>query len=381
MTYAEPQAVVNDLIKYLEIHYPSHRTFHLTYRDATECVKYWAARNFAIPTPAAILEKSSPDLCFHRLNFDFSDPQHETPTFDEFLSRCDHPDAIMAWVGSLFDLQSDRQQYLWIYGAGGDTKSRFANAIFQLLRSTATSTVVPKNGGERFWTSTVVDKRFVLFPDCNNYGFPNSGLFKSLSGGDLVAVEPKGKNAYSVMPICKMMFLSNDKPSISGTAANLRRVIYSEVRPFTGEIVPEHVINKKFADESPSFVIKCLAKYRELGADHGSIKFASEKLTDLVALNEDKFSNFVEKWIRKSEGAGARIRASRLSELAKLADFNQFEYRELLTYLHRTFPEMESQKSNGIRYWKGIRETTSAEYASNFSSDRQISSRLNLVTD
>lgn len=357
-----PQAVIDSLLQYIEHQHRENKLYSFTHRDATECVKYWVSRSEAEPMPKAIGENNDPDPCFHRLNFNYSDDPKPTPTFDEFLSRCTNPEVIMAFVGSIFIADSDRHQYLWVNGQGGDGKSRFANAIFNVLANTATSSSPPKNGEARFWTSTVYNKRFVLFPDCNNYGFPNMGIFKAMTGGDTVLIDPKGLPAYSAKPICKFMFLSNDKPAISRSPANSRRLLYSEVKAHAAETeMSDCEMDSLLAAETPSFIIKCIAKYKAMAPNNGVLKFESEVLENLMEINEERYTFFCAKWIRPADSQGATLAATRLKEMADQDKFNQQEYRDLLSYINRTFKAVPGRDMTK-RFWKGIRETTDAEY-------------------
>lgn len=119
----------------------------------------------------------------------------------------------------------------------------------------------PPSKDDKFWTSGLLGKRLVVFGDCNNYGFPISGLFKSLTGGDLIRVEEKGRPSTTVELGCKFLFLSNDTPLLSSQKSDMRRAIFCKMQP----IPKEKDIGPNYEDylwyEAPHILEKCLDIY------------------------------------------------------------------------------------------------------------------------
>lgn len=149
--------------------------FMLTFDDAKNAAKVWMHTVESIPEPAAVAELSDERLAFHRLPFDVPRETFDTPPlFEEFLSRCTNRLALAAFIGSLFEPDADRQQYVWIHGAGDNGKGSLAYVLKNVLgRSFHSETVPdPKRGPNSFWTSAFVGKRLVLFPECSNPQFP-----------------------------------------------------------------------------------------------------------------------------------------------------------------------------------------------------------------
>ena len=150
---------------------------------------------------------------------------------------------------------------------------------------------------DKFWTSGLLNKRLIVFPDCNNYNFPTSGLFKQITGDDPIRIEFKKENSYSDYLNCKIMFLSNHRPNITGQMSDMRRAIYSEISPIIGEELPPSVYQTQLWNECPSFFYKCVKLYHEMCPEHGSIKLDSpEVLENLVSLNEESYQALVDEF-------------------------------------------------------------------------------------
>jgi hypothetical protein len=147
----------------------------------------------------------------------------------------------------------------------------------------------------RFWTSSFIGKRLAIFGDCNNYKFPTTGLFKSLTGGDGIRIERKNGPVISVDLETKFMFLSNEKPDISGATADRRRAIFCTFEP-----IREHFGRSYEQDlwmEAPIFVKTCIDHYFNQIDHNGSIPTDESAIQDLIEDNENDYETFVEQYL------------------------------------------------------------------------------------
>lgn len=351
VAYVDDDALVHELIKYIGEYLSGSGIFALTVNHVREAVEYWIAETTPIPMPAMIAERDFDGLCFLRLPFNYLDPgEAETPTFDEFLGRCQYPDAIRAFVGSCFIEDSNRQQYLWLYGAGGDGKGSFVNAIAPIFKEFFKSTVAPKNGAVRFWTHTITQARVVCFPDNNSYGFINDGLFKACTGDDVVPCEIKGGKVYDAKLKCKFIFLSNEKPDIDGSRASLRRAIYSEVKE------PEGCVTELSGDyaesmnrEAVGFVRKCIKYYLKSHDRKGVIAIDVEALGDLVSFNEEYFE-YVFNTYFETNVMSNQVPAHEVTKRLIAASLDRFQRREFFSYMERTKKVYRKRLAAGAFY-------------------------------
>lgn len=215
-----------DAVNHLLSNYQEH---NLTYRDAKGIVDLFIARLEPIINVAMTDFKDGNNWTFHR--FDFERPNYMgcPHTFGKFLANSNNADAMAAFIGSILVENSNKHQYLWLYGQGKNGKSSLMRFMCKLLGSvtcTAQPEYILKN---TFGTSMLMGKRLCMFPDTNNHKFVMSGLFKSLTGGDQVKIERKGEQAFNDELPTKFMISSNDMPTITAQDCDLRRIIFCEL--------------------------------------------------------------------------------------------------------------------------------------------------------
>lgn len=260
----------------------------ISYTEALGVFKLWKAltKSIDVESIEPIAQKDEDVLCWHRLPFNFAKEKEETPFFDEMFSRITNAPAIKAFIGSLFFKESDRQQYVWIYGRGSNGKSALARFLHDVFGPTYSSQQPPAFG-DRFWLSGILGARLVVFPDCNDGAFPTTGLFKSITGSDSQRIEEKGKPTYTAKLNCKIMFFSNETPSLSGINADRRRAIYSEISPITSAPMATNRYQSILWNEAPGFIYDCIETYRELSPNHDTLPTDTSNLDDIVTEHEE----------------------------------------------------------------------------------------------
>lgn len=315
----------------------------LSVAAAREVCRKWKAMKDPIPPEeiAPVREKSEPGKCWHRLPFDLE--AGETPTFDEIMRRTSNATALMAFVGSLLVPGADRQQYIWIWGEGRNGKGSLAKFLKRLM-GPAYRSEVPPSKGDRFWTSGILGSRLVVFADCNEFNFPTTGLFKTLTGGDAIRIERKGKDVSTVDIDSKFLFLSNEKPNLSSGEADMRRAIYCEMAglPEGTEIIASAEYDARLWREGSAFLQKCMLAYAELASGNGPIKADAEATRALADAAEEHFAEMTDKFFdvdpdgHKTERAVARVGLQRLIQETYNIK-NSREHGRFMQYLERKF--------------------------------------------
>lgn len=243
-----------------------------SWRDATACRDMWLALTEPlIENPRSLAEKSESGLTFKRLPFDAPPNANVAPKhFEELLSRFSKPRAVCAFVGSLFYPEADRQQYLFLYGTGGDGKGTFMRFLQSIFGDAAQALSPPGRDGDKFWNFSLLGKRLGLFFDTDASDWFRKAHFKSLTGGDPQWFEEKGRMGFTAMPTVKFIVSSNFKPQVSGSPADMRRLIYVECKP-----VPGDQRRRGFEDvllgEAQEIMSACKAIYLEECPSHGPI--------------------------------------------------------------------------------------------------------------
>lgn len=282
--------VVGSVASYIES-CPNMAQEDLWISDFPSMVKYWGWTTRALEHKIhPVLQKTQGGFTYHRLPFDFEAPGAQgCPVWDELLVRMDNAQAFMAWVGSLFDADSNREQYVWLYGSGRNGKGSIGRFLAKILYNTTVYEEVPERGNQ-FWTSGLMGKRLVIFGDCNHYAFPMSGRFKSLTGLDGIRIERKGEPSFTASLDCKFLFFSNEKPQLESKEADLRRAIFCKIKA----VDPTKDFGKDYEQrlwaEAPSFLWACWQEYLQSTREKtGTIPCDKSEIQEIAAIGEDHY--------------------------------------------------------------------------------------------
>jgi len=304
---------------------------------------------------------SDPGPCWHRLDFDLiEDPEPRETALCEFLARCSDGMAVTQFIGSLF-VESSRDQYLWLYGDGGEGKSTFVRFLARLLGPGYRGRTVPQPT-DRFWTASIVGARLVAFNDCNNYGFPATGLFKSLTGDDAVQVEEKGQPIRNVQMEAKFIFTSNEKPSLSSERADMRRAIYVEIEKLPVDKL-DFSIDQKLWDDRQQIISAAVCNFNKRCVTAKNICYDNSALMNLVYENEEHFAAFLDKFFVITDSSDF-VTASRFSELLDRSICSKHEQKQFRAWLkrrHKISSKVARTDNKVVRIYSGIRELTAVE--------------------
>lgn len=324
------------------------RPVYLGSVSAGDCDKtrnLWFAMAPAIKRPFPLVTwASDPRPAHHKVAFDPEPVAELPPLFHDLMERTTNARALMAFIGSIFEEQSFRQQYVWIYGGGRNGKGALIRCLGDLLGSVYASEEAP-TGESKHWTWGLLGKRLVVFADCNNASFVTSGRFKSLTGEDKIRVEIKKGAILSLDIPAKYMFTSNARPRVSSTTADMRRIIYSYIAPVSLENEVEDY-EEKLAEEFPDFVSACWFAYLEMTAGNPKRKLEvsnDDEVMDLARDSEHEYESFVDGYLNvisypDSTPFNERkyVRPERMKELMSLSGFKSTYEREgVRKYLER----------------------------------------------
>lgn len=307
--------------------------YFLTATEAEKHVDNWICYTDPLSEEPRSVAFSDEDVfAYHKL--DFYPKNMDTPVFDEFIGRCTNGEAVMAYVWSIFENESDRQQYLWMYGDGLNGKSSLAEVLSRCLGNAYMSKSAINSYNNKNFTSTLVSKRLAVFSDCNSTGFVRSEQFKELTGGDKIEVEFKYEAAYSAILDTKFIFFSNFLPQLSSKKADVRRIILSEVSAITGSPDPTYV--EKLWGEIEGILFKCREAYRKIVVDHGFIPCDTTSIENIASdteiAYESIFSTYFEERDRGIYLTGVQvydiIRGALRSHGVKLSNFKDWLIRK-----------------------------------------------------
>lgn len=326
--------------------------------EADKCFRLWAstAQEFT-KTILPVAELSQDVYTYRRLPFDFdmtasaTDYEDNCAYFFEMMGRTSNSDALMAWIGSLFDPNSSRQQYVWIHGHGLNGKGSLSRVLMRIFGSAASAEEVPAKDN-RFWTRGLLGKRLVVFPDCNNYGFPSTGLFKTITGGDPIRVEEKNGPTYSIIPTAKILFLSNNKPSISTSSADLRRAIFCHMKPLVFDCTNDY--EERLWEEVPMFIGQCIMAYKRLTLKGGMLKSDTTEIEAVASFNEESYDVIANKYLEFGEFEDKDcVNGLQMQQIFKAEGLrDKFEQKHFYDYVERLYGTKRTYFRDGEkRFW------------------------------
>jgi len=295
VAYCHENAVVAALLSWSKKLPADFTNYKFTFNKARQCVDYWLHSSPVVDldTIYPVLQKSSPGLTFHRLDFDMK--EEPTPLFDDILSRVEtNKAALRAFIGMIFDKTAPRQYYLWLHGKGGDGKGTLSRMLRRFLGDAYVVLSDDKNQHNQFFTSRLLGKRLGVFPDCDNRDIVKSGMFMSITGGDPVFIERKGKDGFTAEIETLCMFLSNKLPNISGAHSDLRRAVICQMTPRQDK-EQDPTYEARLWEERAGIMHKCWSEWQDMNAKYGHLNVDIEAAGDLAEENETVFEEIFER--------------------------------------------------------------------------------------
>ena len=253
--------------------------------EALEAVTLWKAGKPS-PMPSKIGWLTDAEVCFKRLDFDFCKrSSYEHPTWDVILGNItENRDQFKAFIGSIFEPKSYRQQYLWMYGDGGDGKGSVLEFLSTIMGTRHCAHVQP-NIEHDFWTENLASARVAYFSDCKHYELPANETFLMYSGDAPLVINRKREKKFEIVNDLKFIFASNQPPAISNFKRDLRRAIIVPFKARQDRAIDDPLAFKAgLMNEAEAFICECVATYRGMVGDkHGEIKPNEEHLLDIAA--------------------------------------------------------------------------------------------------
>lgn len=273
VTYRDRDVAADAILQYCWEQIPFVPGAGIDAEAAGKCRNMWLGMTRSLSRrPDMLLERSQTGLTFKRLAFDApaQAPTRPPPHFESLLARLSDPMAVCAFIGSLFYPDADRQQYLYLYGDGGDGKGALMRFLHGIFGDAAVSLSPPARIGDKFWNFNIYGKRLGLFYDCEDWDWFRSSHFKSLTGGDPILFEEKGRSGFTDTPAAKFIAASNSKPNVSSQSADMRRLIYISCMSLPRDQQIPNFENLLMA-EAEDIVRTCKAIYLERCPNHGAL--------------------------------------------------------------------------------------------------------------
>ncbi len=194
-----------------------HLDMHLAPRVVRDVEQKWKMRQKPVD-PTTFLPcglPTSSDHVFQALH----EPQEGPMTaWEEFLSRVDRR-AFLTWLGSVLHVRNRDRRVLWLEGKGADGKSVVAQVLargFGKAGAKLPEYIDPQN---KHLSSTLEGCRFAYVPETKQPALLQTGIVRSISGGDDLTIDRKGRQQYVVPNYVRLLVCCNAEPQIT----NVRR--------------------------------------------------------------------------------------------------------------------------------------------------------------
>jgi hypothetical protein len=173
---------------------------------------------------------NSPDvLCQHYIPLDVE--EGPTPCWDQFLARVDLVDEFLAFLWSIYHVEDEGRQLLWVRDPGGGGKTSVAKTLARWLGDACgtfdAATLSNNHGAEGR-----VGKRLLIDSDSKMYGAVVHEEIHKITGADNITINPKNKKMYQANAYAKVIIMSNYFPKITSSVKNERsRLLMVKLTP------------------------------------------------------------------------------------------------------------------------------------------------------
>jgi len=230
-------------------------------------------------------------------------PNADCPKIKKFISEIVREDDIkkmFEFIGYCLYRDYPIQKAFFLIGEGENGKSTFLRLLDRFLGRENICSISMQELGDRFSKLELKDKLANIFPDLSKQalGQKSTGMFKMLTGGDLIQAERKFGGFVKFVNYAKLIFSANALPLINeDTYAFFRRIVLIEFpNKFTGEKADKNLIEKITTEEELSGLfneaVKHLKELLEKGEFH-NFKNDIEKIKKQYTRLSDSVGGFI----------------------------------------------------------------------------------------
>jgi P4 family phage/plasmid primase-like protien len=212
---------------------------------------------------------------FSTLNLGYEfDPSGQRPErWLAFLAQLfpDDPNSILLlqeWMGYLLTLDTSHQKMLIMFGPGGGGKGTILDITRRLIGPANVASLTLPQLAESHSLQTLMGKSLCVFPDASIPDRmdkkPLVEMVKSITGEDLVSINPKHKPRFSAKLNTRLMVATNDMldlPDPSG-ALSRRLLVLRFTKSFDEK--PDTKLREKLAIELPGILLWSIEGWKRL---------------------------------------------------------------------------------------------------------------------
>ena len=325
-------------------------------------------QNCNLHVPTMIEYPVDPDLFnYNSLNFDFNRDADHPETWYNFLNAVwpDDPESIQLlkeWFGYCITADTSQQKMLFIQGPPRSGKGTIARVLQELIGkqnyvAPTTSTLASQYGLAEF-----IRKSLACVSDARFSGADAKIILErilNISGEDTLTIERKYKSAVTMKLPLRLMFLSNELPSIqdSSGAFTKRMLLLVQKHSFVGKEDP--TLTKRLLNELPGILIWALEGWHDL-KDRLKFKLPQSSIQAMKEMAElvSPIKGFVADCCELGEGKKVVIN-DLYEAYKKWSERAGWKFRSTVQGFGRdlssAIPSLDrGQSSDGKRYYKNI---------------------------
>jgi len=186
------------------------------------------------------------------------DPEADCPNIKEFFSQVVRPEDVPV-LQEIFGYCLYRgypiQKAIMFLGQGANGKSTTLSLLIEFLGKANVSSISLQDLGEsRFACASLYSKLANIYPDITDKALHKTGIFKMVTGGDMLTAERKFQDPFNFYNYAKLIFSANKLPEAKDdTDAYFRRWIFINFpHTFEGDQRDPNIIDKLTTDEELS---------------------------------------------------------------------------------------------------------------------------------
>ena len=274
-------------------------------------------RNGLLRLSTMELEPHSPEiLSTIQLNCDWTGKDEHTPCFDAYLATLTDFDwetqkLLLQFIGAaLSNVAGYRyKKALFLCGEGDTGKSQLKILTEKLLGPNNHASVDLPDLESQFGASMIYGKRLVGTADMTFVTVRELKMFKTVTGGDYIKVEFKGKTGFSYRYNGLVWFCSNKPPKFGGDNGPwvYKRIILINCNNVIAEEAQDHDLIEKLYAERDGIIFKAIMALKET-IDNGYRFSESERIKtarDQYRNENSSVCQFIEDCMTKREKPGS----------------------------------------------------------------------------
>lgn len=150
------------------------------------------------------------------------DDRRGCPVFEQFCATSLEGDAekrqqLLEVIGYLLSDASGAKSAFFLHGAPDSGKSILLNFVSALLDRRLIVNIPLHRLGDKFMIAELMGKKINVAGEVKGNALRDISSFKSITGGDRVCGEHKGKSPFYFTPSCKLLFAGNTLPETTDT--------------------------------------------------------------------------------------------------------------------------------------------------------------------